>query len=597
MDRFVASLHAAVVLAFAGAVLDLIQLLARGKHSTAAVQNVNPFLALIIAREVTYALSFGLRFVFYWGFVGSPPMGSKDKDAYDLHSGSWGRWGVTGLVLQWALVVATLAITAIQVAFRVYTPLQSLNAVQDTEGALEACVSAVLILKLFLNVYLAALDSYGAIRRLHLFLRYLPVIVALVISAAVGVGNVIERESCRALSDAYSICITVLFSETVLGRFLQGIELYILVLYMLVDAFRPESTKSPRRRDRSSSFHNMPPGIPRASDFLLGPPRVPEPKFNPMFTEEMPFTEPPKPSQAWEPSLAGYSLRVSNWFGRRPSKKSTTARATRDFDGVWIQDQAERGMSPVAEVVETPLPEKSFDSIATEPKQSPVAKEPVYATIVISDPVDPVEVASPRAAAITVPPRVYSREFDKQYLYPTTPNSPSQTDSPIHGLYGVVNAKRPPSVSTTRSMTPDEDPRDVFDRSARSSGISGLLRQQEELDKSIAALKLLSGAGDESRRTSSTGTATPNRFSLSVFPEPPWGRASIASAARPVLGSLAIASAQRSRASSPDRPRQQSIPLSELAAGDSDFLLPFRRNIRTASAGTQYEITSFIGRK
>ncbi|EKM60965.1 uncharacterized protein PHACADRAFT_247213 [Phanerochaete carnosa HHB-10118-sp] len=574
MNWIIACLHAAALFAFTGAVLDLIQLLIRGKHSAAAVQNTNPFLALTITREVTYSLSFGLRYVFYWGFVGSPPVVSDGRDTRDLHSGSWARWGITGFFLQWALVVSALAITALQVLFRVYTPLQRLGAIQDAEGALEACVSAILILKLLLNIYLAALDSYGAIRRLHLFLRYLPMILALAISAAIGAGNIIE----------------LLFSETILARFLQGTELYILVLYMLVDAFRSRSTKFNKRRiDRSSSFHNMPPVIPRSSEFLLGPPKVPEPKFNPMFGEELSFAEPSKPPQSWEPSLAGYSLRVSNWFGRRPSK-STTTQPTRN--SAWGQDQAERGMSPVVEGMETALLEKTAAPESMGPLQSPVVKEPVYTAIVISDPVDPVDVVSPQAAAVAFPPRAYSRDFDKQYLYPMTPNSMSDADSPVHGLYGVVNAKRPPS---TGSLSLDEDPRDVFARSARSSGISGLLREQEELDKSIAALKLLARPEDESKRASSTGSMSPGQFSLSVFPEPPWGRASIGSVAFSAGRPLVTTSGQRAETAFPEHARQQSFPLSELAVGDSDLLPPSRRNIMTASGGTQYEITSFIG--
>ncbi|GJE86025.1 transcriptional regulator, putative [Phanerochaete sordida] len=577
LNWITACLHGAVLSAFTGAILDLVQLIARGNHSAASVQNTNPFLALTITREIAYSLSFGLRYVSYWGFVGSPPMGGG-KDACDLHSGSWGRWGITGLVLQWALVVATLAITALQVVFRVYTPVQQNSVVQDAEGALEACVSAVLILKLFLNIYLAALDSYGATRRLRLFLRYLPVMFALLISTAIGVGNILEQ----------------LFSETVLGHFMQGIELYILVLYMLVDAFRPQPTSM--RRNRSSSFHNMPPVMARSSEFLLGPPKVPEPKFNPMFGNEgNPFTEPEqaKAPQPWEPSLAGYSLRVSNWFGRRPSKKSITTATEPASHHSWAHDQAERGMSPVTEAAETPLSEKvAFAANPVEPRQSPVAMAPGVATIVVSDPVDPVDVASPHALTVAVPPRVYTRTPDAELLRPVPPRargSLQSTESPVHGLYGIVNTKRPPSAASLEL----DDPRDVFDRSARSSGISGLLREQAELDKSIAALRLLS-RGDDSRRSSSTDAPSPNRFSLSVFPEPPWGRASTASTVLPAPVLMAVAG-HRAETASPERTRQQSVPLSELGMSDADLVPPSRRNMMTASGGTQYEITSFIG--
>lgn len=183
-----------IFVAFIGAILDLAQVLARGKRSATAVQNVNPFLALMIAREIAYALSFGLRFLFFWGFVACPPLGQSDREKDDMHSGSWGRWGITGHFLRWTLLIATVAITALQVILRVYTPLQQVTALFSAEGALESSVSAIFILKIFLNMYLAALDSYGTMSRLRLLLRYAPALFALFLSAGIGVGNVLERK-------------------------------------------------------------------------------------------------------------------------------------------------------------------------------------------------------------------------------------------------------------------------------------------------------------------------------------------------------------------------------------------------------------------
>lgn len=410
----------------------------------------------------------------------------------------------------------------------------------------------------------------------------------------------------------------VLFSETILGRFLQGVELYILVLYMLIDTFRPKFSKYSKRRNRSSSFHNMSPSVTRVSEMLLGPPRLSAPKFNPMFAEGMPFPDGKEPAQPSESSQS-YAARVGTWFLRRPSKRTATETEP-ERASLWIQDRAERGESPVAESIDEKAGSDAQELSPAEPKQSPIYRDPVY-TVVVRDSVATLPQATAAAAAAaappeplpTVPQRVYSRELDKQYLYPSTPTSAQDTASPIHGLYGVVNGRRAPAPapgSPLGAVTVDA----AGDASARSSGISLLLRQQAELDRSIAALQLFSSAGDASPRASSVGSGgTPHgsaRFSLSKFPDPPWGRASVASTA--AMGGrdsvvlrpeAALQAAMRQRVSVAaslvppvERTRQQSVPLSELEAGDS-FLAPFRRNPRVNSSGTQYEITSFIGRK
>ena len=203
MSRVIVCLHVSIFVAFIGAILDLVSVLARGKRSATAVQNVNPFLSLTIAREVAYAVSFGLRFLFFWGFVACPPLGQNDGEKDKMHSGSWGRWGITGHSLRWMLMIATVAITALQVIFRIYTPLQQFGALFSAEGALESSISAVLMLKIFLNIYLAALDSYGTMTRLRLLVQYSPVLLALLISLGIGVGNVLERKHVYLCCDLY----------------------------------------------------------------------------------------------------------------------------------------------------------------------------------------------------------------------------------------------------------------------------------------------------------------------------------------------------------------------------------------------------------
>ena len=176
-------------MAFVGSILDLVQVLGEGGSETSA--DTNAFLGVIVSREVAYAISFGLRYLWFWGFVACVPPASTARGG-NIHSGSWARWGFTGSILRWALVPAILAITSLQVIYRVYTPFSQYGPIYETEGTLQIVVSAIFILKLFLNIYLVALDSPASSSRVRTFLCYLPVLGGLLISLGIGVGNIIE---------------------------------------------------------------------------------------------------------------------------------------------------------------------------------------------------------------------------------------------------------------------------------------------------------------------------------------------------------------------------------------------------------------------
>ena len=385
------------------------------------------------------------------------------------------------------------------------------------------------------------------------------------------------------------------------------------MLYMLVDAFRQPTSIGIKRHNRSSSFQGLPQAGSTPSAYLLGPPKLAEPKFNALFGSEdrTPFQE---PERTEEPVQTSYVTRLSSWLARRPSRSNRTD-ASGEHGNLWSQEQAERGNSLVSESIQAKVSHQSSPAqqgITLEVRDSgqealePKVTEPKPIITVSSE---QIPTATPLLAS---PPRVYSRDMDKQYLYPSTPNSSLETsDSPIHGLYGIVNPKSP---MLTDVFQTEEDPRQLFnsDSSARSSAISMLLRQQAELDRSIAQLQLFSQTGNDSRRTSSSG-GTPKgsvRFSLSKFPAPPWGRESVVSevpASEQIIAPMTQLSPEitQQRALMVDspqpstQPRQQSILSSGFSPRDSTLLspMPASRNAKTASNGTQYEITSFIGRK
>ena len=198
---------------------------------------------------------------------------------------------------------------------------------------------------------------------------------------------------------------------------------------------------------------------------------------------------------------------------------------------------------------------------------------------------------------------------------PTTVDRKSwQADSPVFGLHGII---RP---STGESGMRSQGSVTVADR---TSGFSDLFRKQEELDNSIAALKLLGGSTElpsspSSSKQSQSGepSATRSDFSLSNFPNPPWVNS-------PVPEDLSEDELQRSPsptrtiqplrihppsvsvdnvpfdlvppripASMMEHNRTLSLPISETA--DSEVLVSARTQ-RFDSQGTQYDVTSFIG--
>lgn len=151
-------------------------------------------------------------------------------------------------------------------------------------------------------------------------------------------------------------------------------------------------------------------------------------------------------------------------------------------------------------------------------------------------------------------------------------------ESPIFGLNGIVNAQNVADAVERPPSSMEDDPRTFFD-TPRSSGISNLLRQQEELDKSIAALKLFSNDPSEAasaRRSLSAFSMTDARRtsssmrsieSLSNFPVPPWGRASMASV------KSRNTSTETVRQSPPGLPPSSGPSSSESSLGTIDQLL------------------------
>ena len=406
-----------------------------------------------------------------------------------------------------------------------------------------------------------------------------------------------------------------------LGRFLQAVELYIVIVFMLTYAFyhlrhrswsdtpkpkpRPQ-LQSPSPIQRAGSFRGLPELKPD-----IGRPVISSPELLSVMGRDV-DTNYRRPTFLQRASAAS---RMSSWMNiRRLSEKVVGRSAVPSADlekaRLWYHDNGGRSNLDIAAPTRDSAIDVDTPRSATQPKQNTPWQDPVYtavlpmssSTSMRSVPPDVMlnyygdrsasvsalnardsgtlsRAFSPVAPSVTIPPRTLSRAAtlerstvdDASYaIYEESPRS--ALGSPLSGIDEIMDGYdegggtlRPPSAGLVRS--------------ARSSRISELIRQQEELDKSIVALRLFSPTGDgdsgESRplsfspsmlerrppflteKSSTTGDTRATRstqtseLSLSNFPEPPKSgvRASFGQVdAPPPVPPLSRDNSQRSRA-------------------------------------------------
>jgi hypothetical protein len=188
-SRLSVVLYLTVFFAFTASIFDLSQILTRGRSNT---DNGKGVTGLIAAREILYAISVSLRFLFFWLFVAEPPRGeivkhipSANLFIEETHSGAWGRWGIPGLILKWALLAVTFAIGVLQIIWRVVPSANMFGPVYGADAAMEIVVSALFVIKLLLNTLITPITPRSKTLR-----RYTTMIIALVINLGLGVGNI-----------------------------------------------------------------------------------------------------------------------------------------------------------------------------------------------------------------------------------------------------------------------------------------------------------------------------------------------------------------------------------------------------------------------
>lgn len=575
-------LHLSIVAAFIASTLDLSQMLQRGRFNTDLGLEMDSVQPLIKTREIGYALSNSLRFLFFWMLVAQPPKAEQDTPNARAgnHSGNWNVWGIVGLALQWVTLGLTVVVFALQVVWRLDSRANQFTNAYSAESAVEVILSAILALKILLNC-----SHCMIVPKAVCVFDYLGFLVSLHLSLGFGIANIIHLK----------------FTETILGRFLQGVNFYLLILSSLLSVFM-HSWKS--KSDRLPHFHPLSPKPPTSS-FNVAPPNVSTPDLSmaqPRFDSPvvpLPQADIPSPSRKMTEWLATQKQRLSSLSRRGDSQVDINVQ-------MWKQSRAERGMSYWENASkDSDVFGKVYGShdsyLGADPVQSPAAGKS--------------KLEAPRFG------RGFIKSTSSRYsnsilsaLQMVDRNS-WQADSPVFGLNGIVRPSTGESAARSQGSATVTGP-------DRNSGLSDLFRKQEELDNSIAALKLLQSSAmvrptspSTSSKQSVEPSTTQSEFSLSNFPNPPWVTASDphnpaeprqspspipARETKPLrlnppsisVNNVPFELVPPRMPASMEHNRTMSLPISETA--DSEVLVSARAQ-RFDSQGTQYDVTSFIG--
>ncbi|KAF7307176.1 hypothetical protein MIND_00511200 [Mycena indigotica] len=637
-------LYTSSLFAFGAAILDLSQILLRGTNNTNQGLALDTVTGIVNTREVGFALAFGARYLYLWVFVSQRPRYEpRPSSVIDplfsethLHSASWGRWGVPGLLLKYTLLGAVISIPILQIIWRVAT---GNSPIYIAESTIQIAVSILFLAKLLLNLFLTTIAPWW-----RPFVPYIIPILALLTNTGIGTGNVLFFK----------------FSETTLGRFLQAVSTYALLTNLLVFTFYnvPLYKEPPvvNARKRSSFFVGvMPKSAELFANFQLMSPTKAEKSDSVVAIAPTESPERPFPAAYDRPvSRESRISRIGSWM-LMPRRKAP--RPPSGQQKLWNGDDAERGistqvrsaspagtdiddvivLSPRVQVLEDKKPRAPRVKIEDPPrvrpseeKQRPPLSIKTADPGLIAVPATTLEVATPSSGTRPYTgvsfASYYGMATTSQLTMPTIvpgldSRSTSTTDSPVYGLDGIIPkssaapqpaAPESPTLSVgTKAPSPrlTSSPLSMSDQ-ARNSGnsLDEILRQQTELDKSIAALRLISSPTspdsifqpppepiESSERAKftrsisvSSGKSNRSEFSLSIFPEPP-------PAAAALPESLIAGGGVRAR-------RQSLVPIS---AAMSDLLTdgegistpgtPTPAHGRFNSAGTQYDVTSFIG--
>lgn len=625
-------LYFSVLLSFAAVVIDLTQILIRDMIQVTVH-------SLITAREVFLALSLGLRFLFYWLYVSEPPIGEPQSPSfqnrrnnfltlsshYNIHSGNWARWGVSGWYAKVALLAAIPAITALQVIWRVIRRYHIYGSVYAVDVTLEVVLSISLLLKLLFNTV-----PTSSISQSHTFREYGCPILALMFNIGISVGNLF----------------LFAFTESILGRLLQAVELCILIVFMMILLFfRHKKTPAIFKTRDSALLKFKLPEQARESTFRLSPLVTSTPRVTTLFSSE-------NQSRSINPDVTRHSVLATVSCAPWVPWSMAHGQSNQDEEKAKLWDQNEAGKEALdpSDVGKGSAGNQSMTSAASiTDKVSTEWRDIVNDSVLNSSRLSMSDVHSTGTGSchaaradiparshplklqtmslITIPPTATSSNENRTTVIMTAPPDPPAQDSPIYAIKGFT--PRPQQVPNSQHSS--------------SRSLEELLKLQIELDKTIATLRLFSPSSpishspisaspsspsssssdsnqaEQLRQSSSTDVRTLSDISLSSFPSPPWLASWPASLPAPVpaaklrskedrlarlrLGQDSISDTlglplpriPAALADMPSSPHSDLTSDSSYQEGNRIFPADAGRSYRFDSGGTQYEITSFIG--
>jgi hypothetical protein len=305
--------------------------------------------------------------------------------------------------------------------------------------------------------------------------------------------------------------------------------------------------------------------------------------------------------------------RLFSWLSRRDSAKHSRAHSR-----LWANEDVESVTPPVdskTDFATLPQTMKSREGVAWEdplyPSAAPVSTLASRPLERITRALNPLT-SGTRNEAVSPDGTISSfagiGNYSKDDFIP--PQVPRLPGSPIYGLDGIVRYNGPSSPLSRPS-------------SVRSLGMESLLRQQAELDRSVAELQLFSGskagAGSDLELSVPGGQTESSRsdISLSNFPEPPLdslrrrpadgGIVDVSKTSRQdftepleadatVMFPLSIiARPPRMSSLNARSRRRQSFPSITLRSSNDSPTLGVASRTIIGSGGIQYDVTSFIG--
>jgi len=609
--------------AFLAAILDLNDILSQ-RHSVLGLSTAssNP---LTIFRDIFFSISVGIRFFFFWTFVATRPRAEPSTQIQHstsifarhegYHSAAWSRWAVPGMVLKWGLLLMTVLILALQIAWRIKG---NGGPIYFAEATLEIVASVLFILKLLMNTWLSTTTPI-----ITMLKYYAAPIVVLMLGIGIAIGNLASFE----------------FSETTLGRFLQAVGLYILLLFLLISTFSKQRSypvlldaplQPPVKPDYADkSFRGLSDWQTRQSVFHVTPPTISSPEEPSISNHDTIQTQSRRLSSRNSNRFSDVGSKLSAWKFKKPNAR----RMNPDPLRVINLDDPERGYSmekgravslTSIEEPNTALPYLAVEAPTPEPKQvlksqwisntlgqNPSASKSTNTVVESQAPGSSIIQGRRPYETSSIVSYYATARLSSSTIRPKPDGIGASAEEPVYGLDGI----QPPSPATIRPDRP------------RSSVVSfnEMMRQQQELDDSIAALRLLtpgdstpvpstdssSGVKNEteaSRASRSRSVATISAsgrsdFSLSVFPDPPEEPSDgfAAAAALAILKQAGTESKTDPVGEKTEPPqlrllapygdsRRKEVPMN---VGSVELTIP--SGLRVESGGTQYDVTSFIG--